>query len=50
MPYLDVLASLEAEKKKLYLSLVNLHAEAEEDVEIRLCDADLAERRRARIS
>ncbi len=42
VPYLDVLASLDAEKKKLYLSLVNLRAEEAEDVEIRLCEADLA--------
>ncbi len=42
VPYLDVLATLDEAKRKLYLSLVNLSKDGSQEVDIRLYDADLA--------
>jgi len=42
VPYLDALASLDETRRKLYVSLVNLHKDEAQQVDLRLCDADLA--------
>jgi alpha-N-arabinofuranosidase len=42
VPFLDVLATLDEESKKIYLSLVNLSKEEDQHVDVRLLGAELA--------
>ena len=49
VPYLDVLATLDDSARKLFLSLVNLHKDKPQRVDLRLQDCDVAPEGRAHV-